>query len=288
MRLVTSIYTMEQLNSLSNVLDYALLMSKDASLNYSDLDLKKAISFCKDKGIGIILSMDKIYQPSTITFAEAFLEEYKDLCEYFYVTDLGVCNLALKKGMIDRVIYDPKTMITNSLDLKLYADFGFNAVGISSEMTLNDAKEMTKKTNKNVFYHVFGYRLMFYSRRHLISLYSKKNNSDYPKLDVYFKEATRNDYFPGFENDNGTVMYRSYVISMLEYLEDLRDMKYGFLESYRIEDKKMKQVLKLYQKVINGTPNVQECIAMFNKLGLYEEEGFIKKDSVYQKEELKS
>ena len=279
---------MEQLNNLSSVLDYALLMSKDASLNYKDLNLNEAISFCKDKGIGIILSMDKIYQPSNLSFAEAFLELYKDSCEYFYVTDLGVCNLAIKKGLIDRVIFDPKTMVTNSLDLGIYQSFGFNAVGVSSEITINDLKEIVSKTKNNVFYQVFGYRLMFYSKRHLISLYSLKNNDNYPKDDVYFKEATRNDYFPGFENDNGTVMYRSYIISLLEYLEDLRNIKYGFLESYRIEDKKMKQVLKLYQKVINGTPDIELCQDMFNKLGFYVEEGFTKKDSVYQKEELKS
>ena len=69
MRLITSIYTMEQLNSLAPYLDMALLEYKDTSLNYKDLDLALAIDFCKRNHIDTILSMDKIYEPTNIDIA---------------------------------------------------------------------------------------------------------------------------------------------------------------------------------------------------------------------------
>ena len=286
MRLITSIYTKEQLNHLKDYLDYALLESKEASLNYKDLDLMDAIGFCKNNSIGIVLSMDKIYQPKTINTAKEFLEKYKDLCNYFYVTDLGVCNLAIKLGIANKIIFDPKTMITNSLDFSIYASYGFHALGISSEIMLKDTLAIIHKCNKNSFYQVFGLRLMFYSKRHLISLYSEKNNEKYPKEDVLFKEATRNDYFPGFENQNGTVMYRSYLISLLKELGNMQDITYGFLESYTVNDDTMKKVLSIYKNALDGM-DIKILEAEFNSLGLNIEDGFTYKDSVYQKEELK-
>ncbi len=283
MRLITSIYTMEQLNSLAPYLDMALLEYKDTSLNYKDLDLALAIDFCKRNHIDIVLSMDKIYEPTNIDIAKEYLIKYKDLVQYFYVTDLGVCNLAIKLNIEDKIIFDPKTMITNSLDFNSYASFGFHALGISSEITLKDVLKINEKAQKNAFYQVFGERLMFYSKRKLISLYSIKNNTEYPKSDVYFKEATRKDYFPGEENINGTIMYRSYLISYLEELNELKDIAYGFLESYKVSDSIMASVLKIYKEALNGNLMLKE----FNALNLNTNKGFAYKDSVYQKEELK-
>lgn len=286
MRLITSIYQNEQLKNLAPYLDYALLESKEASLNYKDLDLNWAIKYCKDNGIKIILSMDKIYQPSTILFADEFLEKYKDIIDYFYVTDLGVCNLAIKKNIENKIIFDPKTMITNSLDFLVYASYNFHALGISSEIKVSDVIKIQNKTNKNSFYQVFGERLMFYSKRHLISLYSLKNNGNYPKEDVLFKEATRNDYFPGVENINGTLMYRSYLISMLKELKNLENITYGFLESYTVSDTIMQEVLKIYKAALDGK-ELDSLLKEMDKLNLHIEDGFTYKDSVYQKEELK-
>lgn len=286
MRFITSIYTNKQLNTLAPYLDYAMLQSKDASLNYKDLDLDLAIDFCKKNNIGIVLSMDKIYQPKTIDLGLSFLKKYKDLCDYFYVTDLGICNLAIKLKIENKIIYDPKTMITNSLDFDIYASYGFEALGISSEIMVKDVIEIQNKCHKNSFYQVFGERLMFYSKRHLISLYSKKNNENYPKEDVLFREATRKDYFPGFENENGTVMYRGYLISLLKELNNLKDIKYGYIETYTIADDKMISVLDIYNKALNDT-DINLLLDQFNELDLKVEDGFAYKDSVYQKEELK-
>lgn len=286
MRLITSIYTNKQLNTLAKYLDYALLEIEGTSLNYKDLDLDLAIDFCKENSIGIILSMDKIFLPNEIEIADKYLKQYKDKVDYFYATDLGVCNLAIEYGIENKIIFDPKTMITNSFDYEIYSSYGFHALGVSSEIMVRDLIQIQRKTMKNTFYQVFGHRLMFYSKRHLISLYSQKNNENYPKEDVLFKESTRTDYFPGTENINGTILYRSYLISLLKELNNLSSIAYGFLESYRVDDLVMIEVLKIYKDALNGK-NIDELLNQMNQLGLNIEDGFTYKDSVYQKEELK-
>ncbi|MCR5231525.1 MAG: U32 family peptidase, partial [Acholeplasmatales bacterium] len=176
MHFATSIYTLEQLNNLKDKIEYAILMQDKTSLNYKDLDLDKALEFCKNNNIKTIIGMDKLFTPTNIDLVSIFFDKYQNLCDYFYITDLGVCNIAIKKKIENKVIFDPKTMVCNSLDLKIYSDLGFRAIGLSSEITIKDLMDIYSKTKANIFYQVFGYRLMFYSKRHLISLYEKKNN----------------------------------------------------------------------------------------------------------------
>lgn len=286
MKIVCSIYRKEQLNKLENHIDYALLMSKEASLNYVDLDLDSAIQYCNDKRIGIILSLDKLYLPKEIDSVSKFIDKYQNSCDYFYITDLGIANLMIEKKIQNKVIFDPKTMICNSLDLSIYNSFGFEALGISSEITKEDVLKIYDKTKANIFYQIFGYRLMFYSKRNLISLYEKKNNASYPH-EAYLKEATRTDYFPIKENENGTLIYRSYLISYMEYLKEMNDLKYGFIESYLLDDDKLLVVIKTFKSLLNDEISIDEARLNILKLDLHIEDGFMFKDSVYEKKELK-
>ena len=70
------------------------------------------------------------------------------------------------------------------------------------------------------------------------------------------------------------------------YLNNLSSIAYGFLESYRVDDLVMIEVLKIYKDALNGK-NIDELLNQMNQLGLNIEDGFTYKDSVYQKEELK-
>ena len=286
MQIICSIYTNEQLNNLSKNLDLALLMHESVSLNYKDLDLDKAIDYCKFNNIKSVIALDKMYEPKDLDFISSFIDKYKDICDYFYVTDIGIANICIKKNIPNKIIYDPKTMICNSLDLIEFNKFNFNALGISSEITKNDLLTIYNKTKAPIFYQIFGYRMMFYSKRLLISLYENKNQGNYPK-DGYLKEATRNDYFPIFENKNGVVIYRPYVISYMDYLSEIKELKYGFLESYLIDDSKMNIILETFKNLLNDKLDINTARLNILKLDLKIEDGFMFKDSVYEKKELK-
>lgn len=286
MKIVCSIYRIEQLHKLKDYIDYAILMSSDASLNYMDLDMNLAIKYCKENHIGIILGLDKLYLPDEISEVSKYIDKYQNLVDYFYITDLGIGNLMITKKLQNKVIFDPKTMICNSLDLSIYNSLGFEALGISSEITKDDLLDIYNKTKANIFYQIFGYRLMFYSKRNLISLYEKKNNDTYPH-EAYLREATRSDYFPIKENKNGTLIYRSYLISYMEYLNEIKELKYGFIESYLLDDLKTTEILKTFKGLLKNEITIDEARLNILKLDLHIEDGFMFKDSVYEKKELK-
>ena len=156
------------------------------------------------------------------------IEEYrkkilmtKDTDCLYYITDLGLAHILKEFGLIGRTIYDPITMITNSLDAREFMEYGFKAIGLSNEITLKDTKQIIEKTGIPTFMQVFGYRLMLSTRRTLISLYQEKIQTQFQIENLKIEEATRTDAFPIVETSKGTKIYRSYIISLLNEMNIL-------------------------------------------------------------------
>ena len=152
---------------------------------------------------------------------------------------------------------------------------------MSLEIPLNDVNNSIN--DNSIFYQIFGHRIMFYSNRKLVSLYEEKANIKVSNNHLYLKEATRDDYLPIIENENGTMIYRPYCISLLKEKDIISKFKYGYMESLYLDDDIFLKVLIEYKNAISKN-NIDESIANINNLGLNIEEGFTYKDSIYQKE----
>lgn len=281
-----SIYDNESLELYSDYIDAAILMVKDYAITYQNLDLEKALELCENKNIIPILGINRIMHPSDIDNIIDFINKYHNQNVLFYVSDIGLLEYAKKNNISNKFIYNPETMITNGIDLKMYNnEFMPNAIGMSLEITIEDFIHATKDFDGSLFYQIFGTHLMFYSNRRLISLYEDKNNTKYPHEKLYLKEITRNDLFPIIENDYGTQIYRSYSICYLKYLNQL-NLKYEFIESLYLDKKIMVEVLKII-KAFKFDNDLSKAMASIKSLNININDGFSLKDSVYQKEELK-
>ena len=286
MRLVTSVYTIEEIESLMDYIDYALVAVPHLSIYYKEIDVKKAVVLLKENNKNIILNINRIMHPSDIEKVINVYKEYLNTNILFYISDLGALNEAIKLGIENRIIYNPETMITNYLDFNEYSSLGVLSCGVSSEITLSDLKLIYEKNNKSIFYQVFGRRLMFYSRRHLISLYETKNNDKYPHIDAYLKESTRQDYLPINENEECTAIYRSYNINLIDKLNELSFIDFAYLETAFLDNNSKNIVAKAYFDAIKNNGDLNKLKDLLNNLGLEYQDGFFYKDSVYQKEEL--
>ena len=169
MEIISSIYSLDELNIIINEIDGGIIMIPSFSLLYkNNFNFEEAIKLLKNKNKKIILALDKIYQPFEIDNVEKFILKYKDLNYiYFYITDLGVYEILKGLNIEARSIYNPYTMITNYLDLDVYKNLGCDALSLSLEITLKDLILSYKKTNAPLFEMVFGKRIMFYSKRKL-------------------------------------------------------------------------------------------------------------------------
>ncbi len=275
MKLVASIYHMDELNDIKDYVD-AILM--DTSL--IDLEnIEKIISM----GLTPILKYNMMVHPFEIEKYEGYFLKYKDTACLFYITDLGLAHLLKGMHLIHRTIFDPVTMITNHLDVESYMAYGFQAVGISNEITLRDVKTIYDTTKAPLYYQIFGYRQMLHSRRKLVSLYLEKINQTSNLENLSLEEVTRNEKYPIIENERGTFIYRSYAISLLKELTSL-PVEYAVLESLFIPAEEYKKCLSLFFEVYHGKDSAlaQE---EFKALGIPTQDGFSYKDSVYMKEE---
>lgn len=232
-----------------------------------------------------ILMLDQMMFPKEVEDYETLISKVAHTSCLFYITDIGLGHLLKKLGLIERTIFDPKTMITNHLDAQIYASYGFHALGISNEITLKDYKAILEKTGLKAFYQVFGYRLMFTSRRRLVSLYSEKIQKSISLANLSIEEATRlgEERYPICENQYGTKIYRNHLICLLKEILNL-PMEYAFLDDMGISSNVFKEIVFLFHSAIEQK-DVSSLLERLNRLGLPLSDGFSYKDSVYMKEE---
>ncbi|MDE6415331.1 MAG: U32 family peptidase [Anaeroplasmataceae bacterium] len=275
MKLVCSLPSFHLLKDIASYVDGVLLEDH--------ADILNQIHTVEAYGLVSIYKLNEMVFPLEIEKYRKKILFTKDTNCLYYITDLGLAHILKELGLIQRTIFDPITMITNSLDAKEFMEYGFHSIGLSNEITLKDIEQIIKKTNIKSFLQVFGYRLMLNTRRTLISLYEEKIQTEIQKTNLKIEEATRTDAFPIVETKTGTKIYRSYLISLLNELDAL-PLEYAFLESFGLDENTFIEVVKLFSSVKSGK-NKEEAIVFLKSLNLPIGEGFSYQDSVYMKEE---
>lgn len=287
MKLVVNINSIEQLNNLKDYASCVLIEDENFS-NYriASYDSIALLEEANRLNITPIIKLNSMIHPFKLEMFKNTLIKYLDYNCLFLFTDLGACHIASSLGIINRVIYDPITMITNSLDANLYSNYGFNAIGLSLEITIDDVKKIIEKTKAKIFYQIFGYHLMFHSKRPLISLYEKFENKTIIRENLTLEETTRTDRYPILESNNGTFIFRSYAVSLLDNLNDL-DIEYALIDSFNLSTEAYNVVVKTYSEYLNKHISLYDAKNVINSLDIKIDDGFTYKDSDYKKEGLK-
>ena len=259
MKLVSKIDNLDNLTVISNYSDYIMLPYELISIE----NINRIIEANKTP----ILMFNLMVHPFEIEQLTKEVLAYKDLNVLYYITDLGLARILKTNNLINKTIYDPITMITNSLDASNYFSYGFNSSGLSNEITVKDLAKIIDKTNVKVFYQVFGHRLMLHSRRKLVSLQGEKIGRDIDKTNMRIVEATRNDSYPIVETGKGTYIYRSYLISLLKEIKQL-NLEYAYIESFNIETETYIKVLEIFNKYLNDEYALNQALEHLTLLNL--------------------
>ena len=287
--LVSSLNKITNLNMLLKYSDAVMAGCDDTSIlneqNYTIDDLLFIQNEVHKANKCFILKLNCMLHEDKIMDFKNFISNFNDV-DYYYVSDLGAAEILSSLGLKDKIIYDPVTMICNSLDAKIYKNCA-NILGLSHEITLEDANIISEAIDNNAFYKVFGYHLMCFSKRKLISLYLEENKLT--KLgDIYYlNEEKREDYYPIIERNYGTLILRSHVINLMKEIQSIKP-KYLFVETTLIDSDKLEVVLDLYSKLINHEISIEDALNKYNELELLTSDGFTYTDSVYLKEEMKN
>lgn len=194
--------------------------------NYSIDELKIINNFCLTNNIKQYISIDSfIFEDDKVS-----LYEYFDLIKSFnvdgiYFSDLAIIEFAREYGLVDKLIYDPDTLLTNSLDIAFYLSKGIDCV-LSRELTLEEVNKILTKLPRQIDMQVFGHLKMSYSKRKFLSNYFNHLNKDINvdgKRNLTLEEESRSYCLPIIEDKYGTRIYTDYILSMVEELVYLKD-----------------------------------------------------------------
>ncbi len=140
-----------------------------------------------------------------------------------FFADPAVYYIAKKNGFVDRLVYDPETLMTSINDASWWLERGLQGISISPLLTLEETEQIAKAAGKAVV-TVHGRTLMSRSYRKLLEAYKENYQVD-AKLDqnkdLYLVEFKREGQMPIYEDETGTLVYSDDVLDSFDFIEKL-------------------------------------------------------------------
>ena len=158
--------------------------------------------------------------------------------------DLSVLSLAKKLEIKTPLIWNQNFFVTNYRTCNHYEEKGVYGAVISSEITLQEIIEIRKNTSFKLFVNIFGYQMMAFSKRKLITNYFKYLKKKNYKRNNYIIEKDKK--FLIKETKEGTMILSDKILNGLKYKKQLEKAKidYLILDQTMIKDKDFKKVLQ--------------------------------------------
>lgn len=234
-----------------------------------------------------IVNIDRIIEEDELDGVKTYIEKLFELkVDYFIYGDFSILKFFKEKNLTHKLIYDPKTMITNFYEADFHNRYN-SLVAINNELTLDEIKDVIKANN--IVMEVYGFHQMFYSRRQLLSNYNKFKNEDRDIIDKQLRivEEKRDNEYPIYESKNGTFIYTSNIYCLFKELEALKEIKFIRINSSFLDETKVLKVSELYNKLLNDFSIADD---LYKELKLVDDRidsGFLYKGSVILKEGVK-
>lgn len=204
---------------------------RTSSQNFDNESLRRAIHYAHENGVKVYLTCNTLPRNNEIKRLPKFLEESADTgVDAFIISDVGVLNLAKKYASQVDVHISTQAGIVNYETANVFYNMGASRVVLARELSLNDVSEIRAKTNKNLELEVFvhGSMCVSFSGRCLISSYltgrdANRGDCSQPCRWKYHlvEENRKGQYFPIIEDDNGTYLFNSRDLCMIDHIPEI-------------------------------------------------------------------
>ena len=265
MRLITRLKTIEEAKKLNQFgIDIFCLDTDFTAKKISKFSLKEIEELQNEYPNQIYLLINKMIHEDDLEKLTKFLKSIKLLnISGIVIADLTVYVLAKKLDLEHLIIYQPGTMNTDTYSEKYFSDRKIKGITISREITLEEIKEFGKNSIElSLIGH--GYLDMFYSKRKLVTNYlihkqitgiDLKNNYNL-RLN---EEIRENEYYPIFEDDFGTHIFRSKKLISFNEMNIFKELiKDFFIERIFLTDEELINSIQLYKNQITMSEFLQK------------------------------
>lgn len=199
--------------------------------NFDMDNLKIAVNKAHQNGAKVYVTCNTLPRSNEIELLPEFLQNAQNIgVDAFIIADLGVMNLAGKYAPnVERHI-STQTGVVNYETANVLYNMGASRVVLAREMTFDDIREIRVKIPKDMEIEVFvhGSMCVSFSGRCLISSYmtgrdANRGDCAQPCRWKYhlFEQNREGQYFPVEEDSDGTFLYNSRDLCMIEHIPEL-------------------------------------------------------------------
>lgn len=204
---------------------------RTASRNFSPEALKNAVDKAHAKGVRVHVTCNTLPRNDEMERFPEFLTTVQDCgADAFIIADLGVMSLAAKYApKVERHV-STQAGVVNYQTARVLYEMGASRVVLARELSLNEIAALKAKIPSELEIETFvhGSMCVSFSGRCLISSYmtgrdANRGDCAQPCRWKYqlFEEHREGQYFPVEENENGTFLYNSRDLCMIEHIPEL-------------------------------------------------------------------
>lgn len=290
MKKLITIYSIDSIEKLSPLVDGFIIGSNEFGTRLTNSftidEINTAIKKINYLNKEVFLNANQMFTDIQLDeFIKTIHKLDLDLIKGIIVADIGTFQKLANKNLNSKVIYNPETLLTNTFDFNYLANFDTFGAYVAKEITLKDILEIGNNKKYKLFYVGHGHLNMFYSKRHLLDNYSKHTSSDANFLNKHNLKITEQmrkvKSYPILEDDAGTHVFRSAVLSSINYMNELSSVvDYFVIDTIFKDDNYAYDIASLYSNKTIDNKLIDKIKKDYNETW---DEGFLNKKTFYKR-----
>lgn len=241
---------------------------RSASDNFDREEMKKAVEFAHLSGKKAFITLNIIARNQDLNDIKEELEYINKInADAVIISDIGLIKLAKTHAKNTNIHVSTQANILNIESALFFVELGVKRLILARELSLEEIKEIRKALPKDVEIEVFvhGSMCISYSGRCLLSNYMANRDANRGECAQpcrwnysLMEEKRPGEYFPIHEDENGSYIFNSKDLCMIEHIPELIE---AGINSFKIEGR-MKSVFytamttRSYRKAIDSYFNL--------------------------------
>lgn len=234
---------------------------KGLSIYPLELDIEDIIEIAKSTDKEIIIAMNRMIHNKDLVLVKEVLTKVKESkIKKIMFYDLGIFNICRSMDIDIELILGEEHLNASKNSNEFYYDAGIKNTFITSDITYHELLEIKNNTKMGIYYTVYGYLPIFYSRRYLLTNYFKYIEKEM-KDDTYYIFNDELRYMIK-EYNYGTIIY-SPLVNLINEIDKIKNIDNFVIDLSYTDD------IAVIDKFINNESIDNTYIGFFDKKTIY-------------------
>lgn len=234
---------------------------KGLSIYPLELPIEEIISIANNTDKDIIVALNKMIHNSDLNFVkDIFIKLKGSKIKKILFYDLGISNICKEINIDKELILSQEHLNASRNSNEFYYNQGITNTFITSDITKEEILEINNNTKMNIYYTVYGYLPIFYSRRYLLTNYFKYIEKN--MLDNTYYIINNDLRYMIKEYNYGTIIY-SPLINLINKIDEIKDIDNLVIDLSYTEN------INIIDNFINNEKEENTYTGFFDKRTIY-------------------